>query len=348
MKIAIGPMGGFGGVAEHIRGLMEYSKHELTGISFPKMFMHYSYRVNKGYFPDIYGPFLEKKLLHYDITHAHADGYLSNICAKMREKIKIPKYIHTFHALYLKEESTPKDWKWKNITNRLLIDSAKQADVVISVAKWLSEYLKYEHGLDSIYIPNGCNLKVCECADEREFRQKYGIFQDFVLYVGAINPTKKPELFIKMAKYLPEKHFVMIGKNATMEFVQAFIGEKLPLNIVCLGELSHIDTCNALKACKVFVLPSTNETFGIVILEAMACKKPVVAANNAGPKEIITSGRDGYLFIPDDEKDLIEKTLKAWDTQNMGLNGYETVTKKYDWSVVVKEVDNVYQSLRRT
>jgi teichuronic acid biosynthesis glycosyltransferase TuaC len=62
-----------------------------------------------------------------------------------------------------------------------------------------------------------------------------------------------------------------------------------------------------------FVLPSLSESFGVVQLEAMACRKPVVATYNGGSEEIITSEEYGLLCQPANPKELAEKILLALD-----------------------------------
>jgi glycosyltransferase involved in cell wall biosynthesis len=87
----------------------------------------------------------------------------------------------------------------------------------------------------------------------------------------------------------------------------------------------------------IVVLPSYNEPFGIILLEAMALKKPIVATRSGGIPEIITDHVNGILVSPRNSQDLTEAILELLNNPNMrkiGLAGYETVKNRYDVSRV--------------
>ena len=89
-----------------------------------------------------------------------------------------------------------------------------------------------------------------------------------------------------------------------------------------------------IQGCEVFVLPSRSEPFGIVLTEAMACKKPVVATTVGGIPEIIKDGTDGILVQSDNPNALAEALLNVLHNQALRLsianNGYMTVVKKFN------------------
>lgn len=100
--------------------------------------------------------------------------------------------------------------------------------------------------------------------------------------------------------------------------------------------------------CDVFVLPSINrgEAFGLVLLEAMASGKPVVASGLPGVRGVFKSGEQGLVVKPDDINDLVEKIKKILLDKNMakkmGEAGRELVEKKYTWEEVGKRLDLIY------
>ena len=118
----------------------------------------------------------------------------------------------------------------------------------------------------------------------------------------------------------------------------------MPSNLQCIGEPERKDVVNAFDACRAFVLPSANETFGIVLLEAMASSKPVLAANNLGPAEIIQNGKTGFLFDKDNLENLIVMAEKAWNGKKEGIAGRELVEREYDWKKIVPRIDKIYIS----
>ena len=98
------------------------------------------------------------------------------------------------------------------------------------------------------------------------------------------------------------------------------------------------------------VLPSTTmgEAFGLVLLEAMACGKPVIASNLPGVRTVCEDGVNGLLVRPGDEKDLAEKLARILMDDNLakqlGAMGLELVREKYNWRGVAEKHVEVYKS----
>jgi len=355
-KVVIGPLvGEYGGTTQHIINIIKYSKYKLTPILPSPFSLHYNKSKFKGYVRaglrklkisnfDLFGLFLSKvHLPNFDIVHLHGHPYWPEIYLKSR--YGHAKYIHSVHQIYLEEDCyTSTEWKAKEHLNQLMFESCRNSNVVISVAKWQQKKLQ-EEGIDSIYIPNGVNVKDCEVADSIRFRKKYNIGEDFYIFPGDIRQYKRPGLFVELAKMIPERKFIMIGNGVTEENLSKQLNTDIPKNVVCLGPLSHQDVLDGFAASRTFILPNKNETFGISLIEAMGCKKAVVASNNAGPKEIIQNGVDGFLFEPDNIESLYRKALIAWKHPEIGNAAYYKVKEQYDWSVVVKKIDELYRQL---
>ena len=100
-----------------------------------------------------------------------------------------------------------------------------------------------------------------------------------------------------------------------------------------LGRQGRTQVANLLHGCEVFVLPSRSEPFGIVLVEAMACKKPIVATTAGGIPEIIENQKNGILVEPDDEKGLAEALITVLKDENLRINiavkGYSTVRERF-------------------
>ncbi|MFH1233558.1 MAG: glycosyltransferase family 4 protein [Patescibacteria group bacterium] len=102
--------------------------------------------------------------------------------------------------------------------------------------------------------------------------------------------------------------------------------------------------------CDVFVLPSISqsEAFGLVLLEAMACAKPVIATDLPGVRGVFENNRQGLIVKPGDVYDLVEK-LKIILTNNnlakqMGQAGRKLVEDKYAWEKVCERLGLIYNS----
>jgi glycosyltransferase involved in cell wall biosynthesis len=104
-------------------------------------------------------------------------------------------------------------------------------------------------------------------------------------------------------------------------------------NVIFLGEISDEQKERELESCDIFVSPSLYESFGIIFIEAMRHKKPVIGCNTGGMPEIIVNGVTGLLCEPDNSRDLEKALLALIDDksmrESMGLKGYERFKKLF-------------------
>ena len=114
--------------------------------------------------------------------------------------------------------------------------------------------------------------------------------------------TKKKGVqnIIDLAPLLLEKYknllFLMIGDGPLREKLERIVEKSgLSNNFYFTGEISREKVLGYLEQADIFALPSTNEAFGVSILEAISRKVPVVAMNNSGVSDIIKNGINGYL-----------------------------------------------------
>jgi len=108
------------------------------------------------------------------------------------------------------------------------------------------------------------------------------------VYFSRLAPEKNPEEFLKLE--LPGTKLV-IGDGPDRAKLEATYGKKN----MFVGYKRGAELVDWLSLCDVFVFPSRTETFGLVVLEALACGIPVAAHSVMGPRDSITEGKDGYL-----------------------------------------------------
>jgi glycosyltransferase involved in cell wall biosynthesis len=320
--------------------LVKYSRQEFKLIQYSPLSFYYPRYKGSGFLlrheiphTDPYGYYLAKILLpKYDIVHTHGHPHWFDVYKKPQNSKA--KYIHTVHQIYYKEDATdPKRWKTEEILNRRLVEYCSQADLVISVSKWLQQQLN-DMKIDSIYIPHGIDVERCEKANPSNFRKKYQIKDDFFLFIGNNSRLKRANLFIKLADMMPERLFIMCGVGLSDQ----------KRNLISLGHLNYSDVLDAIAASKVLIVPSSKETFSSVILEGVACNKPIVATNSSGMKEILNFDKD-RLFSLDNISELKEKASKAWENGNINLREYKLIKEKFDFKNIAKETDKIYEGL---
>jgi glycosyltransferase involved in cell wall biosynthesis len=108
------------------------------------------------------------------------------------------------------------------------------------------------------------------------------------------------------------------------------------------------DTMKSLlyNAIDIFVLASQSESFGVVFLEAWACKKPVIGTNLGAVASLVSNNKDGILFSANNIDSLADALNLLVNNRNLclelGQNGYKKTIEKYSWPAVVKQYREAY------
>ena len=196
----------------------------------------------------------------------------------------------------------------------------------------------------------------------KSFRQKIGIIDDntvLVTLVGRINRWKGQKLLVNAAKILKNQkiqnlHFLIVGSTPPG---QVFLKKELLSLILqlklndCFSVLDFHKEINLIwSASDIAVVPSTEpEPFGYVAIEAMSLKKPVIAANHGGLKEIVIHDKTGFLFKPNDEigfsnyiKILVNERNKRLE---FGLNGYNRFKEYFINDKFIDLFEEIYKNV---
>lgn len=243
----------------------------------------------------------------------------------------------------------PLGYLWDIITCHL-------SDTIICPCPDLIDLLRYCHvDKKKIHIiPNGINPKIFDntCCDDFAL-DRYVLEKDnFVLYMGRLNPLKGIEYLIKAFQNLKKQHtqlkLVIAGKGEFEPYLK-----KIASGTKDIGFIGYINSMATKKLlyenCLAVVVPSLYETFPMVVLEAMACSKPVVASNVGGIPLMVRHGKNGFLVKPKDVNELeisISKLLADSDSRSkMGFFGRKRVENELSADRMVDETLKVYESL---
>jgi glycosyltransferase involved in cell wall biosynthesis len=157
------------------------------------------------------------------------------------------------------------------------------------------------------------------------------------------------EAFRRLRKNFPNVNLRVFGKGPLEEKIKSFIAKSdLTESVGCYGYVSHKRLLAEIKKSDIAVFPSLCEAQPMFVLEAMACKKPVVLFDLPFAKEIVSDKDSGLLAKSGDVCDLCEKMqllLSDADLRKrLGENAYFQVKKEHNWNVQCEEYLKVYQS----
>jgi D-inositol-3-phosphate glycosyltransferase len=212
-------------------------------------------------------------------------------------------------------------------------------------------------------VPNGIDLERFDprLVARHTSRVTLGIPTEafLVAVVGRLDKQKGQEYFLEAAslvlKKYPDTHFAIVGDETKGEEGYA---QELAQKVDQLGIrkhvtfLSHTSSIEAfLSLIDLFVLPSLSETFGLVLLEAMAMRKPVIATNAGGVPEIIADGYNGLLVTPahaDELSNAIMRLIEHPEQRSLLVDAArKTVEEQYDQKVQINRFERMYQELQK-
>lgn len=183
-----------------------------------------------------------------------------------------------------------------------------------------------------------------------------------ILFVGGLDKAHYfkglENLLMALAKLIKQPGFNktilrVVGQGGLKNYYQErAISLGVAQSVEFYDKVDNSQLVDFYNYCDCLVLPSVNqaEAFGLVLLEAMACSKPVIASNLPGVRSVFRNGKQGLLVKPGDVDDLADK-LKIIlgdkkKAQAMGRAGRELVEKKYTWAQVAKRLDVIYHYVK--
>jgi len=173
-----------------------------------------------------------------------------------------------------------------------------------------------------------------------------------VLFVGRMAWQKGPDLLVEsmpgLIHYYPRTKFVFAGDGHMRPQLEDRVSAMgLGDTARFVGYRSGSDLVGMYKAADVVCVPSRNEPFGIVILEAWGAAKPVVVTRNGGPAEFVRHGETGWVVS--DNRDSVGWGLGTaladlTAAREMGSRGRGEAEKRFSWNTIAEQTESVYES----
>jgi len=314
---------------------------------------------------------LTKKIVDMsaDVYEAHAvSGYRIPETLK-KHQLKKP-FIHTIHGVLADEYEQAKKSGYQTFRSRIAnlfmrhlakleAETAKKATTIVTISKYSVEKIQQHYSVDPEkvqIVPNGVDTEVFKpSVDQDGLKQKFNFGKGpCVLFVGNLIPRKGLFFLVESAKKIvkqqPDIKFLIAGegplKNPLARSIQE---ENLTDNFKFLGRVDEKLLPLLYNSSDVFVLPSIQEGQGIVLLEAQASGKPVIAFDIGGVKEVVRNGETGLLVKLGDSDALTAALMELVDNKSlreiMGASGRKFVVDNFTWDICAQKMLEVYRGV---
>jgi L-malate glycosyltransferase len=281
--------------------------------------------------------------VHYAVPHA--------VCAVLAkqmvgEDLKIITTLHGTDITVLGHDSSLKD---------MIKFGIEQSDAVTAVSNQLvnqtMELLHPNKSIETIYNFTSISNENKDYAGK--LKNIYGICENekVVVHVSNFRPVKRiPDIiesFEKIILTTPAK-LMLIGDGPEAGAIARLVKDKgLEDKVLFLGKQENV--AELLSIADVALLLSEKESFGLVLLEAMACGVPVIGTNIGGIPEVITEGYNGYLCELGDTDGVAEKAIMLLSDKSLhdtlSRQAKETVNKKFHKETIMKQYEDMYYTM---
>ncbi len=283
-------------------------------------------------------PLLEKG--RFDVIHLH-EPLTPTLPLTFLRLASGPALVGTFHAYAERRRAL-------GASRFLLQRWARLLDARIAVTEPARQFANRYFPGDFTIIPNGVDT------DEYADAKPISTYQDGrlnILFQGRMEKRKGfPHMlraYSQLRWQFPECRLLVVGPGNMDRESARVIGERGVEDVHFIGYASNEDLPSYYRTADIFCSPAIgNESMGIVLIQAMAAGRAIVASDIAGHRSVITNGHDGLLANPHDEQgfaNTLALLLKDADLRSrIAAAGQESVNR-YRWSQVTDEVLGVYQ-----
>ncbi|MCW4028380.1 MAG: glycosyltransferase family 4 protein [Candidatus Bathyarchaeota archaeon] len=230
---------------------------------------------------------------------------------------------------------------------------------VICCSDYMISHVKYAFGLPNdklVMVPNGVNTQGYDNITEdcQQFRSKFALPEEkVVLFVGRLVYEKGIHVLINAVPKILSKvnaKFIIVGSGYMKEQLLNIVRSMgLEHKVMFQGFMDEATLLRLQKCADVSVVPSLFEPFGIVALEAMAAKSPVVASDTGGLSEIIQHDVTGVKVFPNNPDSLAWGITKVLLDDNyaraLSENAYRVVQQRYDWGKIAEQTKRIYEGV---
>jgi glycosyltransferase involved in cell wall biosynthesis len=309
-----------------------------------------------GFFPGFISPLSTGR---FDIIHAHCYRQpQSEISSRAGIRLNIPTILHLHGGFYT--HSKRKRFLYTLFDSLARKHMVNRFDHFIVLSEGdQARLLELNVDRDNIsIIRNAAENQAFDSVNPARFRKKHGLVgKRIILYLGILHHYKRPDLLIQTLPRLiakePEVFLLFVGPDAGELKKMRELGKQLGVtsHYKWIGPLQGEEKHAAIECAEFLALPSDEDPYPLVLLEAMAHKKPVLTTSVVGQAPVISANEAGIIFAPRDLNALVAGAIKL-----LTEPAYRTVTankarllaeKVFSEKAVVDEIEMLYRTLIR-
>lgn len=294
----------------------------------------------------------------FDIIHGH-----DWLCAKAIVQAKNDRGARTVLTMHSTEFGRCGNQHHGGLSERIRAveyEGTYVADRVISVSAALDEEIATEYAVPKWkrrIVHNGIDCKRFDHpTNTARCRSSYGVgaHDPMLLFVGRLCTQKGPDILLDAVPGILQRHadtkVVFVGEGDMRRQLEHRAHEmKLDHALRFTGAMQpNGGIADIFKSADAVCVPSRNEPFGIVVLEAWAAGKPVIATRNGGPRDFVSHGRDGFL-VTDNSKDISSSVGEMFGdfkrARRMGRRGRAKVTRSFGWDSIAEKTEAIYHEI---
>ncbi len=284
--------------------------------------------------------------VHYAIPHASAALSAKQILAAQGIHIPIITTLHGTDITLL-----GKDKSFKSVIEFAINNSDAVTAVSKSLKKETITSFKLEKKIQ--VIPNFIDSTLYKFENDKTLRRSFAKDSEkIIIHISNFRKVKRVQdvlkVFVKIRKEIPSKLLLIGDGPERLKMEQLCRNLDLCDNIRFIGKLKAVE--RVLSVSDLFLLPSETESFGLVALEAMASKVPVVSSNSGGLPEVNIEGKTGFLLEVKDIDGMARKSISLLADQNKLEQFKENAfshAMEFDLPNILPLYEKIYENLSK-
>ena len=327
---------GIGGIAQHVQGLKNFLEKKGNYVEIISSENTFTIPIKKLKNPSfmISSLFKSKFKKNFDIIHAQ------NPISAVAMKNISGKKILSLQGNYSKQILLLHGQTAGSLSEKLEKNALKWADEITVPSKEMyQEYVKNDYKVS--YVPNAIDISSFSHDEDRRYQKQ-------LIYAGRLSEEKGILDLLNFLKLLSKDiHLIILGSGPEESKVKVMA--KIHPNLHFLGYQSKENTIKLIRGSDMLIQPSLMEGgTSSTILEAMACKTPIIATSVDGNKDTIIHMKTGYVIAsnnPPEIHDAVNYLFNNPEKLEIIINNAYDLVSNYDWEHVGQKYLDVYNSV---